>query len=142
MRELRIWLAFANTNKFNAINCFRELGHSFWKMGSRKFQVGDVVYFYVSSEERVMFKTEVKAIDLFQDTWDDDCYWSEEERNKARGKRRMLLALIDEYHGNELNEARLREFGLPEKKSPLEQPVYKAYIDCIKYIDNSFNNQQ
>lgn len=142
MREQRIWLAYANTNKFNAIRCFRVLGHSFWKMNKRKFQVGDIVYLYVSSEERVMYKTKVKAIDLFQESWDDDSYWSDKERNKARGKRRMLLVLTGEYQGNELNEVRLREYGLPEKKSPLEQPVYKAYIDCIRYIDDCFNHQQ
>ena len=134
----KIWLAYANTDKFNAIECFRTLGHSNWKMGNRNFSVGDIIYFYVSSERKVMFKTMVKVINLYQEIWDDDKYWSEKERKKAKGKRRMYLSLIDEYNGDELDEEKLIARGLPEKKSPLEQPVYKKYTDCIDYINNNF----
>lgn len=135
----QVWLAFANSKKFDAISCFRELGHSNWKMGTRHFSVGDIVYFYVSSERKVMFKTRVVAINLYQDVWDDDIYWSDKEREKAKGKQRMILDNIEEYHGEELNEESLRQFGFPEKKSSLQQPVYGGgYSECIKYIKSKF----
>ncbi len=137
----KIWLAFANTEKFNAINCFRILGYSFWKMGNRKFSVGDIIYFYVSSERKVMFKTQVTEINLNQPIWDDDEYWSESERAKALGKRRMRLELMSEYNGDELDDDRLRLYGMPERKSPLEQPVYKKYTEVIDYVSRIFNGQ-
>ena len=135
----KIWLAFANTKKFDAINCFRTLRHSNWKMGTRHFSVGDIVYFYVSSERKVMFKTIVDAVNLYNEEWDDDEYWSIKERKKARGKARMLLKLLEEYSGAELNEEILGEYGLPEKKNSLQQPVYgSGYINCINYIQSIF----
>jgi hypothetical protein len=137
----KVWLAYANTEKFDAINCFRNLGYSFWKMGNRHFSIGDIIYFYVSSESRVMFKTQVVEINMHQPTWDDDEYWSEAERVKAVGKRRMRLELMNEYNGDELDDERLRLYGMPERKSPLEQPVYKKYTDCIEYISRTFNGQ-
>jgi hypothetical protein len=134
-----IWLAFANSKKFDAISCFRELGHSNWKMGTRHFSVGDIIYFYVSSERKVMFKTRVIAINMYLEIWDDDKFWSEKERKKAKGKARMILDLIDEYHGEDLNEDILRQYGLPEKKSSLQQPVYGgSYSHCINYIRSKF----
>lgn len=134
----KVWLAFANTKKFNAIKCFHELGHSFWKMGTRKFSIGDIIYFYVSSEGRVVFKTRVDAINLNQSEWDDDPYWSEKERQPSTGKKRMKLSLIGEYQGDELNDIKLRYYGFPKKKSPLQQPVYKSYVECIDYIRSVF----
>lgn len=130
----KVWLAFANTRKFDAINCFRNLGRSYWKMGTRKFAIDDIIYFYVSSERKVMFKTKVVAINLLSREWADDPYWAEEERKKSAGKKRMELILIDEYNGQMLNDEVLRGYGLPEKKSSLEQPVYNSLTDCIDYI--------
>ncbi len=134
------WLAFANTTKFDAISCFHELGRSYWKMGTRLFSVGDIIYFYVSSERKVMFKTQVVAINLYKSKWDDDQYWSEKERKKAKGKMRMELILVGKYNGKKLDEDILRTYGLPEKKSPLQQPVYKSFKECIQYIDKVFNS--
>lgn len=137
----KVWLAFANTEKFDAINCFRTLGYSYWKMGNRHFSIGDIIFFYVSSESKVMFKTQVVEVNLLQQTWDDDKYWTEAERVRAVGKRRMKIELVYEYNGGELDDDRLRQYGLPEKKSPLEQPVYKKYLECIDYISKIFNGQ-
>lgn len=134
----KVWLAFANTDKFDAINCFRVLGFSNWKMGNRRFSVGDIIYFYVSSERKVMFKTRVEAINLYNDNWDDDQYWSARERMNAIGKKRMKIVLQEEYNGQDLDDERLRMYGLPTRLSPLEQPVYKKYVDCIEYIQNHF----
>ena len=134
----KIWLAFANTKKFDAINCFRNLGRSYWKMGTRKFTVDDIIYFYVSSERKVMFKTKVAAINLRGSEWADDSYWSEKERKKSIGKKRMELILIGEYNGERLDDDVLRYYGMPEKKSPLEQPVYNSYTECIDYIRGVF----
>ena len=135
----KIWLAYANTQKFDAIECFRTLGHSNWKMGSRNFSVGDTIYFYVSSERKVMFKTRVKKLNMRNEEWDDDIYWTEKERLKALDKPRMLLELESEYDGVELSEEILRQYGLPEKKSLLQQPVYGGGLSsCIEYIKNKF----
>ena len=135
----RVWLAYANTNKFDAITCFRTLKHSNWKMGSRHFSEGDIIYFYVSSEKKVMFKTRVIAINLYQEAWDDDEFWSEKERRKAKGKSRMILNLLGEYEGDALDEDRLRLYGMPEKKSSLQQPVYGGnLLECINYIRENF----
>lgn len=134
----KVWLAFANTRKFDAINCFRDLGRSYWKMGTRKFAVDDIIYFYVSSERKVMFKTKVTAINLRSFEWADDSYWTEKERKKSVGKKRMELVLIGEYNGEKLDDDVLRCYGMPEKKSPLEQPVYKSFTECIDYIRDVF----
>lgn len=88
-----------------------------------------------------MFKTQVTEINLNQPIWDDDEYWSETEKAKALGKPRMRLELMCEYNGDELDDDRLRLYGMPERKSPLEQPVYKKYIECINYIGRIFNGQ-
>ena len=134
----KVWLAFANTSKFDAINCFRDLGRSYWKMGTRKFAVDDIIYFYVSSERKVMFKTKIATINLRNREWADDSYWSEKERKKSVGKKRMELILIDEYNGEKLDDDVLRYYGMPEKKSSLQQPVYNSLTDCIDYIRRVF----
>ena len=85
-----------------------------------------------------MFKTKVTAINLNEQEWDDDQYWNPEERKKSIGKKRMELILVDEYKGDELSDDILRSYGLPEKKGPLEQPVYKSFLECIEYIQRQF----
>ena len=112
----KVWLAFANTEKLDAINSFRTLGYSYWKMGNRHFSNGDIFYFYVSSESKVMLKTIVDAVNLYNEEWDDDEYWSIKEKKKAKGKARMLLKLLEEYSGEDLNEEILKEYGLPEQR--------------------------
>ena len=53
----------------------------------------------------------------------------------------MRIELINEYNGDELDDDRLRQYGMPERKSPLEQPVYMKYLECIDYISRIFNGQ-
>lgn len=140
------WLAYANTKKFDIVSCMEELGMTFWKMQTRNFNVGDIIFFYVKSEKRVMYKTLVEEINILRDDYPTSFYWRDtKQKDNAKNKRRMKVTLLSTYNGSELDDETLREYGLPENKRPIEQPVnnkgtYKKLIDHIEKVFEQFDS--
>ena len=55
--ETKRWLAFANRKRCNHAQALRELGFINWTMNRVNFNIGDIVYLFISDERCVRFKT-------------------------------------------------------------------------------------
>ena len=132
MVENRTWLVFANEKRCNHVKSFREMGFISWVRGRVKFELGDIVYIFISSERKVCFKTQVTEIDVERG---DSKYWI----GKAPVDNTHKLQLIQEYMGDELNERELMKYGFKGGRS-IQTPMFKNH-ELIKYIDSCFQKQ-
>ena len=129
------WLAFANdVETFDVIGCFDNHTECHWRKYS--FSKGDIVYLYVKSMERVLYKTVVAEDYVPADNWDDDKYWINPNENRGKDSR-VLLRLIDESHGDKLMLHCLQENGLKTTKS-LTRPN-KNPSSLLEYIGEQFS---
>ncbi len=131
--ETKRWLAFANKKRCNHAHALRELGFINWTMNHVNFNIGDIVYLFLSDERCVRFKTIVVDKDCRRE---DSMYWIEPAPNDSTYK----LALVSEYRGSELSEDELKKHGFKGGQS-IEKPMQQN-IQLIDYIDNIFLNQK
>lgn len=97
---MAVWLAFANDVKtFDVIRCFQNLKECHWRKYS--FSKGDIVYLYVKSKERVLYKTIVVEDKVEANDWDDDKYWINTKENDDKNNR-VILRLLEESRGEQL----------------------------------------
>lgn len=83
------WLAFVNDIKvFNVIGCFSKYSMCHWRKNS--FAKDDVVYLYVKSRQRVIYKTRVISDNVIVANWEDDEFWINSKENTNKGNRVLL----------------------------------------------------
>lgn len=132
------WLAFANDVKtFNVIKCFENLQECHWRKYS--FSKGDIVYLYVKSVGRVLYKTIVVEDKVLSENWEDDKYWIESKENTDKNNR-VVLRLLGRSDGELLSFAHLYENGLKTTRSltiPNKNP--RTLIDYI--CDNFYGHK-
>lgn len=129
------WLAFANDIKtFDVIKCFENFNECHWRKYS--FSKGDIVYLYVKSRERVLFKTVVAEDHVQEDDWDDDKYWIDAKENNDKSNR-VVLRLLEQCEGALLSFEHLNAYGLKNTQS-LTRPN-KRPESLLKYIAKQFN---
>lgn len=129
------WLAFANdVETFDVIGCFNSLNECHWRKYS--FSKGDIVYLYVRSVERVLFKTVVAEDHVPADNWGDDDYWINPNDNCNKDKR-VVLRLIEKSLGEYLTLKHLKENGL-KTTSSLTWPN-KNPPSLLEYIGEQFS---
>ena len=58
-KECRVWVVFANERKCNHTRCLLTKGFVSW-VDSYGFEVGDVVYLFMSNSRNIRFKTIVE----------------------------------------------------------------------------------
>ncbi len=131
--ETKRWLAFANRKRCNHAQALRELGFINWTMNRVNYNIGDIVYLFLSDERCVRFKTIVVDKDCRRE---DSMYWIEPAPNDLTYK----LELVSEYSGSELSEDELKKHGFNGGLS-IETPMYQN-IQLIDYIDNVFLHQK
>lgn len=130
------WLAFANDEKtFDIIKCFQNHNECHWRKYS--FSKGDIVYFYVKSVKKVLYKTVVIEDKVIANKWEDDKYWIDSYENKEKDNR-VLLRLIEEKWCKELSLNNLYDNGL-KTTSSLTRPN-KNPISLINYIGSNFHD--
>ncbi len=131
---MREWLAFANDVKtFDIIKCFQNLKECHW----RKYSLvkGDIVFLYVKSVGKVLFKTIVLEDNVMVGNWDDDKYWIDSKQNSNKDNR-VILRLLEENSGELLSFEYLHKNGL-KTTSSLTTPNRNP-SSLIKYIDRQF----
>ncbi len=134
MKGYKNWLVFANRDYCHHAEALYELGFVNWKARkSFKMNIGDYVYLYVSDERRVRFKTQVVAENCDRQ---DDKYWQVSPSHDPTYK----LEYRDEYKGNELDDAILREHGFNGGGSILT-PSYKNK-ELLDYIESVFGKER
>ena len=94
----RTWLAFAQRKICHHREALENLHFVSWSMASASFEVGDIVYLFMSDERSIRFKTEVVAE---KEIRGDNKYWPDGGNSDLTYR----LELRKEYFGNELTEA-------------------------------------
>ena len=97
-------------------------------VNTANFEVGDIVYLFMSNTRNVRFKTQVVADNCQRE---DSEYWLEQ----APADITFRLKLVAEYSGDQLNESVLIKHGFKGGRS-LQTPSYKNenLMDYIKSI--------
>ena len=131
--ETKRWLAFANRKRCNHDQALKELGFINWTMNHVRFNIGDIVYLFLSDERCVRFKTIVVDKDCRRE---DSKYWIESAPNDSTYK----LELVSEYSGSELSEDELKKHGFNGGRS-IETPMYNN-DQLFEYIDDIFLHQK
>ena len=123
----RKWVVFGNAKRCNHTKSLHEQWFISWvqRQEGAKFQIGDIVYLFVSDERRVRFKLVVVAENQPRQ---DGGYWIETPPNDVTYK----LELLEEYNGEKLNEEQLLKNGFKGGGS-LQQPCCnnKQLLDYI-----------
>lgn len=124
-----MWLAFAQRKHCHHREAFMELGYINWTMYRTNFEIGDIVFLFMSAERKVAFKTKVVAKNCVRT---DIAYW----QSKPNMYYTYKLELIKEYTGNKLSEEDLTKHGFKGGKS-LQHPL-KNNFELLNYIDSVF----
>ena len=124
-------LAFAQRDKCNHTKALHELGFINWTMYLTKFNIGDIVYLFMSDERRIRFKTVVVA----KDSPRKDCdYW--ENQDEIDTYKTYKLQLVEEFNGKGLEEKELKKHGFNGGRS-IERPL-KYNPQLFEYINGFF----
>ena len=127
-------LAFAQRNICNHTKALHELGFISWTMNRTKFNIGDIVYLFMSDERRIRFKTVVVAKDCPRE---DGKYW--ENQDEIDTYKTYKLQLFEEYNGKGLEEAELKMHGFKGGKS-IQTPL-KDNPQLFEYINGFFQKK-
>ena len=127
-------LAFAQRNICNHAKSLHELGFINWTMNQTKFNIGDIVYLFMSDERRIRFKTVVVESDCPRE---DDKYW--ENQDEIDTYLTYKLQFVEEYKGKGLEETELRKHGFNGGGS-IEKPL-KNNPQLFDYINGFFNKK-
>ena len=125
------WLAFAQRNHCHHREALLEIGYINWTMHRTNFQIGDIVYLFMSDERKVSFKTVVVEEGCDRT---DIAYWSEKKPNM---KNTYKLELVQEYCGDKLTEEELVKHGFNGGRS-IQHPM-KNNPELFKYLDEVFD---
>ena len=122
----KTWLAFANRSKCHHDEAFRRLGFISWTMNHTCFEIGDIIYFFVSDKRYIQFKGVVVDKNLDRENSD---FWVEHAPKDKTYKVKFLA----EYEGDQLGEKQLKDHGF---KGYLRHPLCNntVLIDYIKSI--------
>lgn len=125
------WLAFANEKRCRHADSLLEQKKISWVMGRRyHFNIGDVVFLFMSNDRCVRFKTVVKADNCERE---DSDYWIGEAPHDITYR----LEFVKEYKGSKLSEHDLKKYGFKDGSS-LQHPM-KGNKELLDYIDSEFN---
>lgn len=129
--EKNYWLVFAKRKYANHTESFRQIGLISWKQERNRFQIGDVVYVFVSDERCIKFKAIVTAKDVIRE---DAAFWD----ITAPMHKTYRLTLEAEYQDEGLDEKTLKEYGFKGGRS-LQHPMkLKNHPDLLAYIRHKF----
>lgn len=124
------WLVFANENRCKHAESLLSIKTISWVMGRQyHFNIGDIVFLFMSNERCVRFKTVVTAENCKRE---DSQFWVEKAPNDIT----FRLELVKEYVGNNLFESDLVKHGFKGGRS-LQHPM-KENKDLLEYINGEF----
>lgn len=127
-------LAFAQSNICNHAKSLHELGFINWTMNQTKFNIGDIVYLFMSDERRIRFKTVVVDRNCPRE---DNEYW--ENQDEINPYLTYKLQFVEEYNGKGLEEIELKKHGF-NGGSSIEKPL-KNNPQLFDYINGFFKKK-
>lgn len=129
MAKNQSWLVFAQQESCRHALALSQMGYLCWNPHNRKFELGDTVYLFMSSDRSIRFKTTVTAVGVPRT---DQRYWLK----PTSGKPICNLTLVEAYGGKELDEYKLMDHGFLGGKS-IQQPK-KLDGELLDYIEAQF----
>ena len=115
----------------NHAESFRQIGIVSWKQERNRFQIGDIVYVFVSDERCVKFKASVTAKDVKRE---DAAFWNVAVPMHDTYR----LSLEAEYEREGLEESTLKKYGFKDGRS-LQHPMKLAnHSELLAYIQSQF----
>lgn len=93
----------------NHINCIQDTGFAYWKKSTKKMQVGDIVYLFISDKQhnRVMYRLQVIETNSVRD---DKKYWHTTYKHDTCCFK--LINTAATYHGLGLDRNDLEKHGI------------------------------
>lgn len=125
-------LAFAQRDICDHAKALHELGFINWTMKLTKFNIGDIVYLFMSDERRVRFKTVVVEDNCQRE---DGLFWDKKPNSNLTYK----LQFVEEYNGTGLEEKELKKYGFKGGGS-IERPL-KNKPQLFDYINGFFKKK-
>ena len=135
---MQTWIISANGYIYDHAAAFEEQGYIDWRQRA-KYSVGDIVYIYCTKPfQKIMYKTEVRAINMpFDQCTDDKVFWKNiEEYNRSKEGEYARLELLEQADNDYLSLPKLKEHGL----NAAPQGPVRASEQLAKYIDLYLND--
>lgn len=130
---MRTWLIFAQRDNCRHADAINEIGYVNWYSKYINFEVGDIVYLYLSNIKGVKFMTEVVEIDVLRSDYD---FWEKPtDKNFPTAK----LEFRKEHFGSGLDEISLKKHGFNGGKS-IEKPMC-SNTELLAYIGEQFSGK-
>lgn len=132
-----IWLISANSNIYDHSRSFSDSEYIDWKQGKTQYQIGDLVYIYVTRpEKKIRYKCVVEKINLNSiQIRNDKEYWvNQSDYEKSLSGYFFQLKLLARSNTDELGLDKLKSHGL----SNAPQGPKKLSGDLLNYIENNF----
>lgn len=127
MAKQTYWLVYANEDKCDHTECLLQEGFISW-VNRYNFQIGDIVYVYVSDKKYVRFKTVVTEVGVPRK---DAAYWKE----TAPKDKTCTFEYVAEYYGDKLYRSDLEYYGLKSMETPIRKNV-----ELQEYITKQFDS--
>lgn len=136
---MKYWIIPGNIKIFRVEDYFRDNDIVDWKQSHYKFEIGDVVFIYVSSPIRkIKYKLEVIKTDiLYEDSINDSEYWTHHHpmEKDVKHYKYVRLKLKKRSDSNSLSQIKLSDFGF---RAP-QGPMHKISKELVEYILANFD---
>ena len=129
MAKNRSWLVFAKKESCRHALALNQMGYLCWNPHHCKFEVGDTVYMFMSTDRHIRFKTTVTAVNVPRT---DQKYWLIPTRDVPVSR----LDFVEYYSGNKLDEFSLMDHGFKGTKSLQQAKLLDG--ELLDYIEAQF----
>lgn len=136
---MKYWIIAGNETIFRVIDYFRDFDVVDWKQSHYSFEVGDIVFMYISAPHSpIMYMLEVTKRDIpYSKTMDDKIYWTHKHKLEEDIKKYkyIRLKLLKQTNTQNLSLSSLCQLGL--KKAP-QGAMHQLSKELIEYILKNF----
>ena len=136
---MQYWMISANGKKYDHASAFEKWGFIDWRQNKHKFEVGDIVYIYLTKPyQKIMYRCEIiKTHISYDDIVDDEEFWADKNDYISSLKGEFIrLKLCGQTDNDKLSLYNLQKNGL---KAP-PQSAIKVNENLKNYIDINMND--
>lgn len=137
---MRYFIISANPEVYNHEEAFNRREYIDWYDSIKNpYNIGDIVYIYLTSTRQITYKTKVTKININNNTIvDDRDLWTDKNNYKSKEKYARLVLQL-KLDRKELHLQKLREFGF----RPPQSGKFNITNDKLKeYLEKFFNDDE
>jgi len=129
-KEKRTWIVFANEDFIRHRDLLTKTNHIYWPVNIVNFEIGDIVYLFMSDTKTINYKLIVSAKKANRD---DQEFWLKDSPQDNVFVLEQLIKIDNDL----LKDKVLKKYGFNGGKS-IRRPVYNK-PELIHYIDSVFS---